>query len=193
MKRIIRVQKKNQLRLGQNQQKILLLLMTGLALGLCGSPKQYFRILEACKEDWRSIHNKNFSKSLSLLHRKGLIIYRGNKRDGVYVHLTDRGRREAIRYELNALTIKKPKKWDKKWRIVAFDVPCGKDAARNALRFHLKRLGFEELQQSVFTHPFPARNVVEEIVNYYEINKHVTYMRADKIVGSNKLRKHFKV
>jgi len=39
------------------------------------------------------------------------------------VLLTKKGKRIAERHSLDFLKIKKPRRWDKKWRMVIFDVP----------------------------------------------------------------------
>jgi DNA-binding transcriptional regulator PaaX len=44
--------------------------------------------------------------------------------------------------------LKKPEKWDKKWRIVIFDIPNKKKPARNTLTEKLKKLGFYHLQKA---------------------------------------------
>ena len=48
------------------------------------------------------------------------------------------------------LKIDKPKIWDKKWRIVVFDIPEKQRGARDSLRTYLKKLDFYELQKSIF-------------------------------------------
>src|SRR5574344_158840 len=40
-----------------------------------------------------------------------------------FLEITDLGRKELLRYDINELQIRKPKLWDGKWRIVIFDIP----------------------------------------------------------------------
>ena len=70
------------------------------------------------------------------------------------VLLTKKGKRIAERHSLDFLKIKKPRRWDKKWRMVIFDVPEKNRAARDIFRFYNKRLGFYELQHSVRVYPY---------------------------------------
>ena len=53
--------------------------------------------------------------------------------------------------------------WDKKWRLVIFDIPEKKKPAREALREKLKDLGFAKLQDSVWVTPFPCENEIKLI------------------------------
>ena len=46
------------------------------------------------------------------------------------------------------------KKWDKKWRLVIFDLPEKESGKRNALRKKLTNLGFGQWQRSVYVSPY---------------------------------------
>ena len=91
------------------------------------------------------------------------------------------------------MEIKKPKVWDKKWRIVLFDIPEKKRQARDVLREALKRMNFYEYQKSVFIHPYPCQDEIDYIVEYYEIRQYVRIVTATELDNEIHLRKIFNV
>ena len=68
--------------------------------------------------------------------------------------LTDRG--VWALEDLSFCQLIQHKKWDKKWRMVIFDIPEAKRPARDQIRRLLKDLGFLKLQISVWVHPLPC-------------------------------------
>ena len=72
-------------------------------------------------------------------------------------------------------------KWDKKWRVVIFDVPQEMHNQRNWLRKKLKTLGFYMLQKSVFVFPYPCEEELGDICSYLDISDHVDIIVADSV------------
>ena len=72
-------------------------------------------------------------------------------------------------------------KWDKKWRIVIFDVPEEMHNQRNWLRKKLKTVGFYMLQKSVFVFPYSCEDELSYICSYLDISDHVDLIVADSI------------
>ena len=58
---------------GPVQQKILLTLMSGVALGFSSSPRQYFKTLRRLRHEWKKIDQRNFNRSLRRLSNEKLI------------------------------------------------------------------------------------------------------------------------
>ncbi|MDZ4227243.1 MAG: hypothetical protein U1D26_02070, partial [Patescibacteria group bacterium] len=61
-------------------------------------------------------------ETLLRLKRKGMVAFekRGNKN---YPYLTKKGIEQAERLKIGSLSIPKPLRWDRRWRIVIFDIP----------------------------------------------------------------------
>ena len=89
------------------------------------------------------------------------------------------------------MEIRKPKVWDKKWRIVLFDIPELHRKSRDALRYRLRQLGFFEYQKSVFVHPYDCRDEIEYIIESYRIRKFVRFIIADSLDNELHLKKDF--
>ena len=67
-------------------------------------------------------------QSVNRLEKQGLV----KRKDGGFV-ITASGTRKAMYYKIKSMRIARQKIWDKKWRIVMFDVPEKKKMARRAV------------------------------------------------------------
>ena len=83
--------------------------------------------------------------------------------------------------EIKAKGKTKEQKWDKKWRVVIFDIPEKKKQKRNYFRRMLLDLGFQKLQNSVWISPCNNFKEIQEIIKYYGIGQFVVLMVVDKI------------
>lgn len=176
---------------GTNQQKILLLLFGGIALGLSGSPKKYFQILDSIAKEWKELDKRALKRAIKKLYESKLIKEKENPDGTVTLVLTDKGKQKALTYDLDKMEIKKPKQWDKKWRVVLFDIPEKIKKTREAIRIHLKNLGFYEFQKSVFVHPYDCQDEIDYLIEFYDIRRFVRFIIADSIDNELHLKKHF--
>ncbi|OHA88916.1 MAG: CRISPR-associated endonuclease Cas2 [Candidatus Zambryskibacteria bacterium RIFCSPHIGHO2_02_FULL_43_14] len=177
-------------RRGSTQEKILLLLLGGLTLGLSRSPRGYLKILGAIHEEWKEIDRRYLISSIRTLYKSKLIHQKDNKDGTTTFILSSEGKRAALTYNLDKMVVKRHK-WDKKWRIVIFDIPEKKKKIREMFRYQLKRLGFIELQRSVFVISFECRNEIEYIVEFYNIRKFVRFIEASHIDNELDLKHRF--
>lgn len=113
------------------------------------------------------------------------------KDDQVIITITNKGRKRLLKYNIDDMQIKKPKKWDKKWRLVSFDVPEKQKKAREALRNKLKDLEFFPLQKSLFVSPFPCKNEVDFISEIFQIQKYIIFTETSKINNEYKIKEYF--
>ena len=114
---------------------------------------------------------------------------------GSYEHglkITKKGRSRLEKKDIERLRISRPAKWDKKWRIVLYDIPETSKYHRNLLTTKLNGLGFYLLQRSVWVHPFPCRDEIEKLTSFYKVSAYVTYIETAKIDNQKKLIKRFK-
>lgn len=175
------------------RQKILLLLLSGVTMGLSRSPKRYFRIAKNIPKAWREIDRIALHRAVREFYNSRLIDMAEKKDGSLEITLTEKGKRRALRYKIDEIEIKRPARWDGKWRIVIFDVPEKKKRAREALRMKLKELGFKELQKSVFIHPFECKDEVDFIVEVFEMRRYVRLIRSDFLTNDEKLKLRFKL
>jgi DNA-binding transcriptional regulator PaaX len=170
------------------KQKVLLSLASGISLGFCRSPKQYFYILKQFKKDWENIDRGRLFRLVREFYKERLVDFKEKKDGTVRIILTEDGRKKALSYKIDEINIKKPAKWDKKWRIVIFDIPETKKRSREALRNKLRELGFQKMQKSVFVYPFECENEINFIMEFWGIRSYVKFLRAESITNESELK-----
>jgi len=174
-------------------QKILGQLLIGGAF-LIATQSPYF---------WIQIYKKFFTKKFNFkekrqirdtfyyLKKKGLIkIEKHNKQ--IYISLTEEGRQIAGKYQINDLFIKPQKRWDKKWRLVIFDIPENIRIKREAFRGKLKEFNFYPLQRSVWIYPYPCKKEIKLLREFFSLSKEsLRILEAENIENDEVLRQHF--
>ena len=111
-----------------------------------------FRNLTTSFEGWA--YRNGFLRQLQRLEKQRLIERSPSQSGDCWRRLTEAGR-------FRALDGRDPEAcwsrgWDGRWRLVLFDVPEIRKAARNQLRRYLHRRGFGYLQNSVWITPDPV-------------------------------------
>ena len=176
---------------GEIQRKTLLLLFGGLAIGLSASPRASFQILKSLAKNWEAINKQSLKRAIKRLYESKLVEEKQNKDGSVTLVLTENGKKKVLTYQLDEMRIKKPEKWDRKWRVVLFDIPEDRKKIREALRYHLKNLEFYEFQKSVFVHPYDCKNEIDYLIEFYDIRKFVRFILADEIDNELRLKQYF--
>ena len=88
--------------------------------------------------------------------------------------------------------MQKPKKWDGHWRIIFFDIKESKKNVRDALRHHLKNLNCYPLQKSVFVTPYPCKEEIDFLCEFYEGGTEIILAEAISLGKNEKtVRAHF--
>jgi DNA-binding transcriptional regulator PaaX len=167
--------------------------MGGLALGLSGSPSRYKRVLKSMAYEWKQIERRELYRAIRRLYESKLIRQQENEDGSVSMVLTRTGREIALRYKLDEMRIASPKQWDKRWRIIIFDIPEKQRRLRDTLRMRLRQLGLIELQKSVFVHPYECRNEIDFIIELYNARRYVRYIEANNIDNELHLKTKFRL
>ena len=167
--------------------------MGGLTLSLSRNPRQYFRTLKAIGKGYAEIERQALKNAITDLYKSKILEQKENTDGSLTIVLTENGKRKALTYQIDEMKIKKAQKWDKRWRIVLFDIPEKKKKIREAIRHHLKNLDFFEYQKSVFVQPYDCKNEIEYIIEFYNIRKYVRFIIADSLDNEMHLINHFKL
>lgn len=175
------------------KQKILLLLLSGVALGCSGSPRQYFRTIKRANKAWKSIDEQYLKRIIREFYRERLVERIENENGSTRIVITEKGREKALEFKIHTMRIAKPSRWDGKWRVVMFDVPEKKKRHRDVLREKLQDLKFLELQKSVLVHPYPCLDEINFIVEYYGMRKFVRCAEMINLTNEAELKLHFKL
>jgi len=181
---------KNMRDISATKQKILLLLLGGLALGYSYTPQRQWKILKGISRKWRKINEEKLKKDISQLYQTKLIKREENPDGSITITLTDKGKLKALNYNLDNIKIEKGS-WDKKWRMVVFDVPERKRRGRDALRDKIKKIGFYELQKSVWVCPYECKDQIDFIIEFFDLRKYVRFAIVESIDNELHLKKIF--
>jgi DNA-binding transcriptional regulator PaaX len=135
--------------------------------------------------------NKRIYDIFYRLKKEDLICFE-NRHGQLYISLTPEGKKKAGKYQIDDLEIKKPKKWDGKWRILIFDIENKKNIKREALRGKIKELGLFQLQKSVWVHPYSFYNEVNLLRQFFGLSKdEMKIIIASEIEDDHLVKSHF--
>lgn len=163
---------------GKTAAKVLELLATGFLLGFAKGRDGKRKLWQQCDEVWYSIDRKTLDQILRRFKLQGHVEVSSAKNGGEIIELTPLGRSRFLQYKFEGLSIPKPQKWDKKWRLVLFDIPESRRKIRNALRKKLKDLDFLEFQKSAFLFPYSCEDEINFVINVLDIAENVHYVEA---------------
>lgn len=173
------------------KQKVILLLLGGLALGLSRSPRRQGYIFREIRREWKQIDRAYLHRIVNEFHRDRLVSFEEKSDGTIKIVLTEAGKEKAIQCDFDRMEIQKPPRWDKRWRIVIFDIPEKKRKMRNSLRNKLSFLGFIEYQHSVFVYPYPCRDEIDFIVEFFEAREYVRYGEVVNFTNDAELKLRF--
>lgn len=172
------------------RKRILLLLYAGLALGFAQNPRRQYKIFQQLPKEWGNIKEQETVKEIKKLYRSKLVQLKKNQDGSLTAILTDKGKFRTLTYHFEDMKIKSME-WDGKWRMVSFDIPEKKKAARNALRSKLREVGFIEFQKSMFVFPYQCKDEVDFIIEFFNLRAYVRYGVFEFIDNDLHLRKYY--
>ncbi|KKS64729.1 MAG: repressor in the phenylacetic acid catabolic pathway [Candidatus Daviesbacteria bacterium GW2011_GWA1_42_6] len=123
----------------------------------------------------RKLKKPALSQALRRLRENGLVELLS---DGeLTLRLTDRGKDRALWMKMKM----EDEKWDGKWRLVCWDIPEKRRAARNLLRHKLKQLGFQCFQKSVWGCKKDCTKPLRDFIRQVGIEDWVMVVESDDI------------
>ena len=174
-------------------QDILKLLAIGGAIYIAAGSPYFIRMLLKKYSQLGKYPNKKISNAFSRLRKQGCLQFQAVNHQ-IYISLTEKGKRKAGWMQIDDLEIAKQKKWDKKWRLVIFDIAQIKKIYREAFRGKLKILGFRSLQKSVWVHPYECQAEIELLKDFFGLSdKELRLIVAQSIGIDEELKKEFRL
>lgn len=135
------------------------------------------------KKDKNRVNSYIKLKSIELI-KGGYITQTKNS-----LYLTKKGQAELLKF--SDFKPKTFRKWDGLWTIISFDFPVKRNIVRDAVRFHLKRIGFIQLQQSIWVYPFDCKELIYLLKTEWKLKDELVYIRAKYISREKKLKEYF--
>lgn len=150
------------------------------------------KIISAAKYELKRKNKiKNFKRSFYYLKSRDMVEIE-DRCGQIYISLTKEGKKRAGKFQINDLEIPKPKKWDKKWRVLIFDIREKHKLKREALRGKLKELGLYKLQDSVWTCPYSFQKEVKILRNFFQLTQdEMKIITASNIEDDERIKSFF--
>ena len=173
------------------QKALLTTLLVGGMIVVGAAPRiNILKLLGNKKRNpYRFKHQAN--DALVRLARKGLVVFiikNGRK----VARITPAGRHVlALEEQKNALQLQKKKRWDKRWRVVIFDIPEYRRSTRDKLRLTMRNAGFYRLQDSVWLYPYDCEDFMTLVKADLKIGNAILYMVVEKIENDSKIKETF--
>lgn len=168
------------------------LMVGGMVVIAATSPYFAVNVVRAFQKR-KQYKKRSFMNAFYRLKKQGLLEI-SQKNHQIYISLTDEGRKKAGMLQVNHLKIKRAKTWDKKWRVVIFDISELTRIKRDGFRGFLKMLGFYPFQQSVWVQPYDCKDEVELLRDFFGLTKReVNLLVVEHLEDDIVLRKKFGV
>lgn len=133
------------------------------------------------------------AKRLRELQKRKLVDFKELGDGSVRIELTNPGKNLIRFYNVDEMKLKKPRRWDKQWRIVIYDIPVHQKKASDAFRQKLEHMGLFPLQRSVWISPYECLAEVEFLAAVFEIDidRCLCYFHTPKIPKEREACKFF--
>lgn len=129
---------------------------------------------------------ESIGSSARKMVEKGLLKYNGK-----FYELTSTGKDKLRMWEFNDFRLKRPKRWDGKWRVIIFDIPDKKRKIRDRIRYLFKSAGLYLLQESVWVYPYDCEDIIALLKTEFGVGKDLLYLIVEEIENDRRLRDEF--
>lgn len=176
-------------RRGEITRDILRLIGAGVVLGTAVAAPNVMQVLDMFDPKGRAQRNKIW-KAIKYLESQERIRITNQDGERMLV-LTKRGQVALNELSIEELSVKPPRMWDRKWRVLMFDIPMYKSRNRIPFRAKIQDLGFAMYQKSVWVYPYECREEVLLIAEHYEVREYVRYMTVEEMSNMREFVKKF--
>lgn len=138
---------------------------------------------------------KKIARRLREMERKKLVEIKELPNGEARVVIAHRGKTLVRQYRLEEMKLKKPARWDRKWRLVIYDIPDYHRRASDAFRERLRSMGLFRLQKSVWISPYECLEEIEFLCAVFEIDIDacVCYLRLEAIPREKEIKEFFRL
>lgn len=143
------------------------------------------------KEKYRAKFGYRARTAAGRLAQQGYLelVHRDGKK---YYELTQKGRTALLMEEQKMIVRqKKKRRWDKRYRLVIFDIAEKRKGVRDRLRLTMREIGFLRLQDSVWVYPYDCEDFIVLLKRDLMIGKEVLYAVVEQIENDSFIRRHF--
>lgn len=142
---------------------------------------------------WGRFNQRRLRFLLKRLQTQKVVEINDSGNGKVLIQLTKKGRKKLLEYELSNLILENPPLWDKKWRLIIYDVEKERKLVADIFRRFLKKMQFLKLQKSVYLTPYPCQDQINFLREYYHLGNEVLYLEIQKLENEEVYKDYFKV
>lgn len=181
---------RNERRLKSFQQAMLTAVVLGGVVVVAATIPNAAQLLKFFPEYKKGARfNYQAKSALGRLVAKGLVTF--VEEDGKrFARITEKGER-LLELETERVTMTKKRKWDRRWRVVIFDIPERRKSIRASLRRFMNEYGFVRLQDSVWIYPYDCEDLIALAKANFRVGADVLYMIVERLERDKHLREHF--
>ncbi len=176
-------------RRGEITRDILRLIGAGVVMGTAVAAPNVVQLLDMFDPKGRAQRNKIW-KAIKYLESQERIRISEERGERILI-LTKRGQVALDQLSIEELTVKQPLMWDRKWRVVMFDIPMYKSRNRIPFREKIQDLGFAMYQKSVWVYPYECREEVLMVAEHYEVREYIRYLTVEEMSNMREFVKKF--
>ena len=172
-------------------QKAALIAVLAGAMVLTGAVPDFNKILRYFIGNKKGARfNYRIKTALGRLAANGLVTF--EEREGKrYARITEVGKQVLEFESLRDKALRKPRRWDGRWRVVLFDIPERRRRVRNQLRRFMQEFGFERLQDSAWIYPYDCEDIIALAKANFRIGADALYMIVEQLERDKHMREHF--
>lgn len=181
-----------EIRLTENQEKIIRLVAAGLLLATAVIAPNVIgataKIIEQI-DDLRELSAKaryHLKKRMERMVDDKIFQLAGDE-----IKLTKKGKQILKLIHLDDIELVKSERWNGIWHLVSYDIPEKYKKSRDSFRQRIAILGFKQIQDSLWVYPFECREEMAIITKTLGISKYVAYLTTDHLPQQDKLVHRF--
>lgn len=137
---------------------------------------------------WKKYNPAYLKRAIKSLEKQEQV--KVDRKKGI-VKLTERGKLRILKFALDEIKIKKAKYWDGKWRIVLYDIPAKYRGDQTNFQRILKKLGFCQLQKSVYIIPFECKEEIEYLRSFYGLREYIKVITTEDLEYDSAFKEYF--
>lgn len=141
-------------------------------------------------EAWKRFNIPYLKRTLNRLEKQRLVEI-SEEGDRQIVKITKNGKKKILKFAIDGLNVEKPKVWDRKWRLVSYDIPKEMKVSRDVFRRYLNAWGFYPLHESAFLHAYSCGDQLEFLRQYLGVGGCVRIFTVTNIENDKLFRDFF--
>lgn len=138
---------------------------------------------------WKKFNTGLLRRNLKRLYEQKIVeIIEKNGQE--VIKLTNKGHTKYLQFKLEDISYH-GKRWDRKWRLVIYDVNKLKRAQQESFRRMLRQMNFYLLQKSVYLTPYKCGEAIEYLREYFHLGEEVLFLEVSKLENESNYKQYF--